>query len=67
MVTSPYHLLLRPLLFSILQVDPEASHRLVMEQLESLSEAGTQPWGKLVRSLLQSNFATKDDRFSQTL
>jgi dihydroorotate dehydrogenase len=66
-VTSPYHLLLRPLLFSILQVDPEASHRLVMEQLESLSEAGTQPWGKLVRSLLQSNFATKDDRFSQTL
>ncbi|MFZ9737990.1 MAG: quinone-dependent dihydroorotate dehydrogenase [Prochlorotrichaceae cyanobacterium] len=67
MVTSPYHLLLRPLLFSILQVDPEATHRLVMEQLESLSEAGTQPWGKLVRSLLQANFATQDDRFSQTL
>ena len=67
MVTSPYHLLLRPLLFSILQADPEASHRFVMEQLESLAQTGQSPWGKFLRSLLRVNFCTQDDRLAQTL
>lgn len=67
MVTSPYHLLLRPLLFSVLQADPEASHHFVMEQLKSIAQTGQSPWGKLLRSFLQVNFCPQDDRFSQTL
>jgi dihydroorotate dehydrogenase len=66
-VTSPYHFLLRPLLFSVLQADPEASHRFVMEQLESIAETGQSPWGKFLRSVLRVNFCTQDDRFVQRL
>lgn len=67
MVTSPYHLLIRPFLFSVLQADPEGSHRFVMEQLEFLAQTGQTPWGKVARSLLRVNFCAQDDRFTQTL
>ena len=67
MATSPYHVLIRPLLFSILQADPEASHHWVMTQMAHLSRQGQQPWGQLLRSLLRLNFSTQDDRLQQTL
>jgi len=65
--TDPYQLFLRPLLFSVLQVDPEASHRWVMAQLEQLSLHGQTRWGKAGRSFLHHNCCTRDSRLEQRL
>ena len=65
--TDPYQLLLRPLLFSVLQVDPEASHRWVMAQLEQLSLQGQTLWGKTGRSFLHHQYCTRDPRLEQRL
>ena len=67
MITSPYHLLLRPLLFSVLQADPEASHHFVMEQLKSIAQAGQSPWGKLLRSFNGVPILIVDDRTIPTI
>lgn len=62
---DPYQLLIRPLLFSLLKIDPEGGHRWVMAQLRTLAQAPEHPAHGAVRTLLNLNLTVRDDRLHQ--
>jgi dihydroorotate dehydrogenase len=62
-----YQLALRPLLFSVLDADPETLHQRSLKLLASIDSHPNSGISKLLRHSCQQSFCHADDRLNQTL
>jgi dihydroorotate dehydrogenase len=62
-----YQAVIRPLLFTLVKVDPEWSHRQVMGSLKQLSQNSNNPVTKSVNKLLRQSLCLQDKRLEQNL
>lgn len=62
-----YQAVIRPLLFTLVKVDPEWAHRQVMRSLRTLSQTSNNPVSNSVNKLLQQSCCLQDKRLEQNL
>jgi dihydroorotate dehydrogenase len=62
-----YQLALRPLLFSLLDADPEDLHQKSLQFLSAIDARPQTAKSKLLRNICQQSFCRQDDKLSQTL